>query len=292
MILPSLLAAWLAAAAPPPELPAAPPDWLPPLIVAVDRAMATVESGRRLQAGAGDVPIEPRELPPNGPPVAFLAGEHPVIGVDARRAKALTLIEWELALARERARAAEDPGLRLIECEQAAEQRVLEYTLDRYAASDEFRRALAKSLKRTGAVGRVRAADVELAEGEVSFKDLSLPSRDPDLEAELLARFADDPKEFYWAVEKHLLRAPDAVRLSELETFLWAYAEKLGGIDCQSRARYCTLEGRLIRPELAAAAKAASAGGGLDRAREGLAGFQGEAATKLQGRARAWLKNP
>ena len=289
------LAAVLAAfvvAAPPPGLPTALPDWLPPLVAVVDSEMATVESGRRLLAAAGDVPIESREVPPGGPAIAFLAGEHPVIGVDPRRAKPFTRVEWELALARERARAFKDAGVRLVESEQAAEQLVAEYALDRYAVSDEFRRAMSKAARRVRAVERVRKSDVELAEGEVSFKDLPLPPRDPDLEAELLARFADDPHELYWVVEHRLLRAPDAVRLSELETFLWAYAEKLERMDCPARGRYCTLEGRLIRRELAAAAKAANAGGGLDRAREGLAGFQGQAAAKLRERARAWLKNP
>lgn len=287
---PLLLFSAVAVAAPPAGLPVAVPDWLPTAVASVDQAMASVESGRRLKAGASDVAVEPRRVPPDGPAVVFEPGDKPVIGVDPRRARTLTLVQFELALARARARAARDAGVRLIEAEQAAEQAVLEYALDRFETSDEFKSALSKAAARVRSRARTQRVDFELAGATVSFRDLPIASKDPDREADLLARFADDPQEFYWALERELGAASGAVGLSELETFLWAYAERLNSISCPRGARYCSVEGRLVRPELVGAARAVVAGGGLDRLRETLGGFQGEPASRLRERVREWLK--
>lgn len=270
----------------PADPPVAVPDWLPKAVKDVDRAMASVESGRRLQASSLDVPVEPAALPPGGPAVLFLPGERPSIAVDPERARALTAVEFELAMARERSRAARDAGVRLIEAEQAAEQAVLEYVLDRAATSEEFGGRLSRAAKRL-ASGPGAGEEVE---GPGPVFEPRLPARDPDREAELLVRFSKDPDRFYWAVERELIHAAGAVRLIELESFLWSYAERLERSDCPARAHYCRLDGRLVRPELVRAAKATLAGGGLDRLREGLGGFQGDEAESLRKKVQAWLK--
>ncbi|MBI4348057.1 MAG: hypothetical protein HY553_14465 [Elusimicrobia bacterium] len=292
MLSPLILGAAAVFAAPSAPLPVAMPEWLPALVAVVDREMATVESGRRLQAAAGDVELEARELPAVGPPILYEPGARPVFAIDPRRARELTRLEFELALARERARAARDVGVRLIELEQSAEQAVLEYTLDRYRASAEFRELVDKVLPRARARARIASSDARLSGGASRLHELPLPPRDPERQVELVAMFAAEPQEFYWAVERELLRAPDAVRLSDLETFLWAYAERLEGVSCPPAGRYCAIEGRLVRPAIVKAARAALAGGGLDRVREALGPFQGEAAGRLRERARAWLGEP
>lgn len=280
-----LLLAW-AASAEPVKPPPAVPDWFPKAVRDVDRSMATVEAGRRLQAAALDLPVEPARLPAGSPPVLFLPGERPALGVDVGRAKTLTAVEFELALVRGRARGARFSGARLIESEQAAEQDVLEYALERAAADEEFGGLLKRGAKKLLA-GR---AGEDAPAAEEPAPELRLPPRDPDREAELLLRFAKDPERFYWSVERELLQAPGAVRLIELESFLWAYAERLERADCPPAARYCRLEGRLATRELVAAAKATLGAGGLDKLRESVGAFQGDDAARLQRKVQSWLK--
>lgn len=279
----ALLTLWTGTAC---AVPVPVPEWLARVTAAVDEAMATVESGRRIKAGAAEVPIEAMRLPASGPPVVYRAGKRPVIGFDPKRAEGLTAVEFELALARERARAAADLGVRLIESEQAAEQAMIEYALDRAKISEEFGGLLRRAAASVRARQKIKEEDLGVPAGDAA---IPLAGRDPALQAQLLFRFAADPEEFYWTVERELLRAPDAVGLSELETFLWAYAERLDQVECPAQGRYCRVGGRLVRSSLVGAARATMVGGGLERLRDELAGFQGEAAAKLRARAQAWL---
>ncbi|MCX5787923.1 MAG: hypothetical protein NTX64_05355 [Elusimicrobia bacterium] len=150
MLLPALLAS-LTLAAPPADIPIATPPWLTQDLAVVDKAMASVESGRKLVALSSGVRVGPRVIDAAGPPVVYLR-EKKTIGVDLGRAEGLTALEFELALARARARAAYDPGVRLVEAEQAAEQAVVEYALERSQSSGSFgdtiKRALRKAAKR------------------------------------------------------------------------------------------------------------------------------------------------
>ncbi|MBI4424054.1 MAG: hypothetical protein HY554_10025, partial [Elusimicrobia bacterium] len=116
-----------------------------------------------------------------------------------------------------------------------------------------------------------------------------LPLREPERVGELLRRFGADAEEFYWTIEREAARRGSAVRLAELETFLWSYSERLDRAVCPPPGRYCKLEGRLLDAALVPAARAALAGGGLERVRETLGGFQAEPAQALRKRLAAWV---
>ena len=267
----------LAWSAPPADLPLPTPSWLPKRLEAADKAMSSVEPGRWLRALAGGVKVEPRVIDAAGPAIQFLPGAAPAIGVDPARSLGLTALQFELALARARARAAFSMGFSLIEAEQAAEQTVAAYAFERAQAAGTFGEQLKRPLR------KLRASP----EGEPLPR---LSWRDPEREAQLLSRFARDPEDFYWTVERDIVRSTGAVRLPELEAFLWGYAEALDAAACPPPGRYCKLAGRLARPELVAAARAVKGGGGLERLGERLGAFQQEKGRELQSRIRAWLK--
>ena len=273
MLLPAILAS-LVLAAPPADIPIATPPWLTQDLAVVDKAMASVESGRKLVALSSEVKVGPRLIDAAGSPVVYLR-EKKTIGVDLGRAEGLTALEFELALARARARAAYDPGVRLVEAEQAAEQAVLEYALERSQSpgsfGDTIKRALRKAAKRGAQPPR-------------------LAERDPERAVELLRKFADDPEEFYWTIEHEVVADPDVVRMPELESFLWANSERVDSAACPPPGRYCKLSGRLVSPALVLAARATLASGGLDRLREKLGAFQADGARELQGRLLAWFR--
>lgn len=267
MLLPLLAA--LACAAPP-DLPIEPPGWFTRDVERADKAMATVEPGRRLLGLTNALRVEPKFLPAEGPPIAFSSS---VIGVDLARVREMTGVQFELALARARARAAFHPAAPLIDAEQAAEQEIVEYSFERAQVPGTFRETFTRALE------KVRKGN----------EQPRLAQKDPEREAELLMRFAKDPDEFYFAVERELAEPGDRPRFIEVESFLHAYADRLDQAECAPSGRYCRVAGRLVPAALVAAARGAVAAGGTERVREELGDFQGEPARALRRRIQEWL---
>ncbi|MBI4423425.1 MAG: hypothetical protein HY554_06850, partial [Elusimicrobia bacterium] len=204
----AVLLAWPAGAAlpaPPVELP----GWLSQGLAAVDRSMAGVEAGRRLAAASAGLGLEARRIEPEEPALVYRGGERPAIVVDPKRAEGFKELELELAVVRARATARYDVGLSLVEVEQAVEQAVLEYALERALASEAFGAPLKRAVSRSR-----RSEDVRR---EAGGAPIPLPLREPERVGELLRRFGDDAEEFYWTIEREVGRTDSLVRLSELE---------------------------------------------------------------------------
>ena len=112
----------------------------------VQREIGATEFGRRLLASTGEIPVAERARR-EGLPVEFVSGERPVFAVDRRRAKSLTLWEFEAYVVRARVVAASRITIPLVEAEMSHQQAILQYALEKTAVRPKFAKRLRREVE-------------------------------------------------------------------------------------------------------------------------------------------------
>jgi len=265
------------------------PPWPPPSPTTARRletASAALQEtllGRRLLAETAELARRESDDAAGEALVSFVRDPQPVLVLGPRRLKAVSDEELELALARELARAAADLPLVLPEGDMSAYQAELEYAVERSARSADFSRRLHAAYQ----LAVRREGDARADPERVAAR---LPSGEFERAGYFLRLFARDPDEFYWAVEHGLPRAPDAVRLSELEDFMERYGPDFSAARTDPAGRYVRIGGRRYPPALFRAARRLVESGELARIREALGPFDSAGADELRAKVNAWLR--
>jgi hypothetical protein len=229
---------------------------------------------RRLLAETDGLPRRVSVLPPP----AFVEYERPPLDRLSFAPAALKKAgEWafQVAEARELARASMALPTPILEAELAAYQKELAFALEMAAVDPGFSKAWNERARRS-------RPDAD-------------PGRAPVDELERLAFFAallaESPDRFYVVGERALSLPPDTVRLTELEDFLKLHASELAGLSPKPGEPYVRVGGRRYAAAVVKAAALVLPIGGAGRVREALGPADLEA-RELSGKLRGWLKWP
>jgi hypothetical protein len=253
-------------------------------------------AGRRLLAETAELPRREDDGLAGDALARFTREPRSALVLGPRRLRGSSDADLALALARELARAAADLPLVMPEGDMAAYQSELEFAVERSAVDDEFARRLraayADAARRDGAARAAyeRAASLLPAGAGLEEPPALLPRGEVERAGQLLFLFARDPDEFYWAVERGVPRAADAVRLGELEDFMDRYGPDLGGARLGPAGRYARMGGRRCAPALLRAARRLVESGGPARLREALGPFDTVGADALRVKVNAWVR--
>lgn len=225
----------------------------------LEKGLEASREGRRLLAETFGVERRSGRL--KGEPVEFRHGPPPALVFDVDRLSSLTETEFLLLHGRELARAAVGAPPEVVEGELSARARQLRLALDLCEADP----ALSKRMRE---IAKIPPGEPEppARRGEVGRA------------ARGLALVAKDPGEFFDWVERDLDPSRERFALYELE-------------DYDARHAGEAPSGRRRRRAVAEAAARLRQGGGLVRAREAVAGFDGTEAAELSLRARKWLNS-
>jgi hypothetical protein len=266
-------------------------EWLPqPIARDVKRLeddMRQTATGRRLLIEAQDTD---RQAAVDGLPdlqaVRLLRIPQLCLVFDVRRLAKVSQWDFELAFARELAKAALNIPLELSELEMAARQQELLFALDK-AGQDA---ALAMAWRE-----KILAMQARLSRQPESDRVLyppPTPRAELDRAAYDAALFLKAPEQFYWAIERDTAWSAGMVRLTELEDFIEKNGPQLGSAKTLAGTPYAKVAGRRYPARLLSAARPFLELGGLSHAREALGQFDTVAAFDLRQRLEAWLAKP
>ena len=218
-----------------------------------------------------DVLVAPAFIEYQRPPLDRLA-------FDARRLKGVDAWAFQVAEARELARASMALPAPILEAELAAYQKELAFALELAAVDAGFSKAWN---------ARARKAKLDAPREHPA----AAPADELDRLAFFAALLADGPERFYVGAERSLPLSAETVRLTELEDFLKLHAAELDGPAPRPDEPYVQVGGRRYPAAVVRAARLVAPIGGAGRVREALGPSETEA-RELSSQLRGWLKWP
>lgn len=252
-------------------------------IARLEEGLRATWTGRRLLAETLDVPRR-GVMKLEGPSiVAYQRGEPPSLVLDLRRLSAVTEWEFELALARELARASLELPMALPEEEMAAWQTAIEFAVEKASSTPAF----SKRLKQA-----VRSQETLIGAHRAFGTAAKPPAGEIELLSYHLALFRRSPDELYWVLEQEAARKPGVPSLAAIEDILRFHGPEISRLALEKDARYARLGGRRYPAGLVRAARAALDAGGAGRLRESLGSFDGEGAAALKAKLDRWASRP
>lgn len=234
---------------------------------------------RRLFAATRRVPR--REVRGSGllDAIGVRGGAEPEIVFDALRMPELSETDAELLLVLNLTRASLAFPIPIVEAEQAAWQRTLQFAAERGAEDP------------AGFGARLTKAEREAGVRSDALERSSLPPRTPWEPSEtavlrlpdgalaraglLMHLLARDPQRFYWAVEAGTAWPRGSARLGELEDLFALRAKDLAVMRAPPEGPYATLGGRRYPAPLVHAAFRLRGTGEVERLRESLEAYDG-----------------
>ena len=222
---------------------------------------------RRLLVADDGVPR--REAHVSGLPLAIdeRGGDAPEIVVDVERLRGLPPGEAQAEYARALSLAAIAAPVPLVEAEQAVEQWTVQALVE--AAVEDA--ALSKSL---------RAADLDPVTGAGALNRA----------ADFMARFENDPKSAYWAVESGGSLPRDAAHLTELEDLFALRAAEIRALKEPPEGPYGQLGGRRYPGALVRAAFRLREMGIIERLREALGAYDSVGVEPCRAAIQRWRR--
>jgi hypothetical protein len=214
--------------------------------------------------------------------VRFMRLPKPTLVFDLERLQKVSAWEFELAFARELAKAGMDIPLELPELEMAARQKELVFALDKAAQAADF----SKALKSVFYAAQKRLERLQ-GEGPELYPPPT-PAGELDRAGFYLALIEKDPDQFYWSVERDGSWSPGMVRLTELEDFMTRYGPTFAQARACPGTPYVRMGDRRYPARLLKAARASIEPGGMARIKSSLGGFEEGPAQILQERVKKW----
>lgn len=251
------------------------------------------ESGRRLLALTGDIPVMERG-PFRGPFARYVGGESPAFWVDSTRAGDVTQLEFEVAFILIRQEALLDMPVPLIDAELAAHQAVLQYALEKAETQADFARRLRGATSAGRRLVRSRRKKRDFAEDRTTDGRTLFPGKRPKDVLDRLGfdiyLFSEDPYLFYAAVADSAWLSGDAVTLTELEDFIDQHGKHLDRGSYRALERTAIIERRVYPGRVLRAARIVRDRDGIARIRERLGLFGDIGQKELLQKVNRWLR--
>ncbi|MDD5304415.1 MAG: hypothetical protein PHS14_15060 [Elusimicrobia bacterium] len=249
---------------------------------------------RRLFAVTRRVPR--REVRGSGLPdaIGVRGGANPEIVFDALRLPQTSETDAELLLVLNAARAALAFPIPIVEAEQAAWQRTLQFAVERGAEDPAgFGARLAKAESEGGA--RSDALDRSTLPPRTPWEPsetavLKLPDGVLERAGLLLHLFENDPERFYWAIEAGTAWPRGSARLGELEDLYALRAKEIAALKAPPEGPYATLGGRRYPAPLVRAAFLLRGTGEAERLRESLEAYDSVGLASMRVAANRWRR--
>lgn len=209
--------------------------------------------------------------------IGLRGGAAPELVLDAARLPATSETDAELLLVLNSARAALAFPIPVVEAEQQAWQKTLQFAVERGAEDPSgFGARLAKAEREMGARSDalLRSRVPPKTPWEPSESPvLNLPSGVLERTGLLLHLFDRDPQTFYYAIEAGSAWPRGTVRLAELEDLYALRGKELAALKAPPEGPYAILGGRRYAAPLVRAAFLLRGSGELERLRESLEAY-------------------
>ncbi len=276
------------------------PDTAPSVKTAKELARLEAQAetsavGRRLLAATSRVPrreVRGSELPDA---IGVRGGAAPEIVLDAERLPRTSEAEAELLLVLNSARALLAFPIPVVEAEQAAWQKTLQFAAERGAEDPAgFGALLAKAERDAGAAGDAleRSALPPRTPWEAPETPVVKLPAGPLARAGLLMHLIGrDPQRFYWAIEEGTAWPRGAVRLSELEDLYTLRAKDIAALKAAPTGPYALLGGRRYAAPLVRTAFLLRGTGEVERLRESLEAYDTNGLASLRVAINRWRRS-